>query len=145
MPAGRPTKLIDWDIVEKMIVSQCTAAEIAGHFHMHPSTFYRAVNEKTGLNFENYALSFYSKGKGNLRLKQYQKAMDGNTSLLLKLGEVYLGQAEKKQTTDTQIDLVDYQNLLMQFKALEEENKRLKDDNPNSGICYQPKTEPELS
>lgn len=104
MPAGRPEKSIDWDKVDELIIQQNKADEIASHFDMAVSTFYRHVHEKFDMNFENYARTKYSKGKSNLRSKQYEKAIEGNVQLLLKLGEIYLDQKEQLNV-DTNITI----------------------------------------
>lgn len=116
---ARPEIPIDWAIVEKLIQAQCPADEIAGYFQMATSTFYDKVKDYSGLSFQNYASQFYSKGKGSLRTKQYQKAMDGNISMLLKLGEVYLGQG--KSNEDPKND-----NSLSDFTQMMKENAKLR-------------------
>ncbi len=92
---SRPEIPIDWDIVDDLIEMQCTAEEIAGEFHMAIRTFYNKVNEKYNDSFSNYCISLRSKGKGKLRRKQWEKAVEeGHPQLLLKLGELYLDQKQ---------------------------------------------------
>lgn len=96
MVAGRPEKPIDWDMVDQMIMQQCTADEIAGEFGLHRSSFYNKIEKKYGENFSTYSTALYCKGKRCLRSKQWEKAMEGDVRLLLKLGEIHLGQSENK-------------------------------------------------
>src|SRR5215510_13763998 len=101
MALGRPEKTIDWEKVDRLLESQNKGTEIASHFNITKETFYHRVKEKYGVDFSTYSTNFYSKGKSNLRTRQYQKAMEGNVQMLLNLGEVYLGQGEKKSTEGT--------------------------------------------
>ena len=101
---ARPEKPINWDLVDELIRKQNSGAEIASHFNLHPETFYIRVQEKWETNFTGYAGIVYSQGKSLLRNKQWDKAMEGNVPLLLKLGEVYLGQRENVLSqTDQQL------------------------------------------
>lgn len=101
-PVGRPEKPIDWEFVDKLILRQNTATEIAGHFHMHHDTFYARVQEKWGVNFTSYASTVYSKGKSTLRSRQWDKAMEGSVPLLIKLGELYLDDQKPKAKDENQ-------------------------------------------
>jgi hypothetical protein len=97
MPAGRPPKPVDWELVDKLIESQNTAGEIAAHFDINPSTLYRQFVDKYGTNFENYARTKYSRGKSLLRTKQFQLALSGNVRMLERLGDIYLDQKDKSE------------------------------------------------
>jgi hypothetical protein len=97
--AGRPFKDIDWDIVDNLLIAQCTAKEIAGHFDMHEDTFYYRVKEKHSMNYTEYAASKQSKGKGLLRTSQFKKAMSGNPQLLVWLGKQYLQQKDGNEVS----------------------------------------------
>lgn len=104
MVAGRPQKPIDWDKVEKKMEAGCTATEIAAHFHVDLKTFIYKFQEKYSDNFTNIAPNFHSGGKGNVREKQYDEALEGNTQMLVLLGKLWLGQVdiepEPKKTDD---------------------------------------------
>lgn len=133
---ARPEIPIDWTIVEKLIQAQCPADEIAGYFHMSVDTLYNKVKNYSGLSFSNYASQFYSKGKGNLRTKQYQKAMDGNISMLLKLGEVYLGQGKTEE-----VKTVPNEESILKdeiIAKLKYENLKLKEENAIRQASDQP-------
>ena len=132
MPAGRPEKPIDWNLVDKLLEAQNTAAEIAGHFDIDPSTLFRKSVEKWGTNFENYARSRYSKGKSNIKLMQYKKAMDGSIQMLIKLGEIYCEQNSK------QIQL----NLIELDEFIKEETQA--DDQPTISIGQTLEIEPSI-
>lgn len=89
---ARPEIPIDWDIVDKMIEQQCTADEIAGTFYLSHNRFYERFSEKHPEGFSIYRQSFNARGKGMLRQKQWEKALEGCVPLLVKLGDIYLDQ-----------------------------------------------------
>lgn len=97
---ARPEKPIDWDLVDQLLLYQNTGGQIAAKFGIHEETFYRRFKDKYNENFSGYAGLKYSEGKSNLLSKQFEKAFEGNTQLLLKLGEIYLEQ--------NQIEEIDY-------------------------------------
>ena len=120
---GRPEKPIDWDLVDKLIIAQNNGTEIAGHFDMHRETFYSRVQDKYGVTFTGYAGALYSKGKSNLRTRQYQKAMEGCVPLLIKLGEIYLDdQKPAKKGDETSIDLATLITLLKNGNIFQKDN-----------------------
>jgi predicted DNA-binding protein YlxM (UPF0122 family) len=92
--AGRPEKPIDWDLVDRLIECQCPADEIAGNFDITRETLYDKIKDKYNVNFTNYSCALRSKGKSKLRLKQWEKAEEGNIPMLLKLGQIHLDQAQ---------------------------------------------------
>jgi|SRR6185369_13338 len=101
--AGRPHIPVDWDKVNQLIMAQCTIEEVAGNVGMHRATFGEKIKEKYGVDFTTYATELRSKGKSLLRSKQYQKAMEGNIQMLLRLGEIYLDQGKEAKQEDTVI------------------------------------------
>ena len=128
---GRPEKPIDWELVDKLIIAQNNGAEIAGHFDLHPDTFYTRVKEKYGVIFTVYAGTLYSKGKSNLRTRQYQKAMEGCVPLLIKLGEIYLDdQKPKNKDENLSIDLATLLTLIKEGKIAQKEESSLIQEKP---------------
>ncbi len=126
MAGGRPTIELDKKQFEALCGFQCTLAEIASHFD---------VTEKTVIAWckRTYKDTFYSvfeqkrgKGKVSLRRRQYQKAMDGDTAMLIFLGKNWLGQADRPELlgADTEAEAKQGHETLM--KAI----RNLKDDNP---------------
>ncbi|OGT44301.1 MAG: hypothetical protein A3F13_02725 [Gammaproteobacteria bacterium RIFCSPHIGHO2_12_FULL_40_19] len=103
---GRPEKDIDWELVDKLILRQNSGAEIAGHFNMHPETFYCRVQDKWGVGFTGYAGTIYSKGHSTLRSRQWDKAMEGNVQMLIRLGELYLDDQKPKTKEDNEVTKV---------------------------------------
>ncbi len=98
---SRPTKPINWDLVDELLLAGCDGAEIAPHFDMHPHTFYDRVQLEKGMLFTDYRLEKKSKGESILRHAQYKKAIGatdkGDNTLLIWLGKVRLDQRETQE------------------------------------------------
>jgi len=141
MVAGRPRKEIDWDRVEKKMESGCTLVEIASHFRMCPTRFGERFKEEYGENFTSFLSNFHSDGKGNVREKQYEEALDGNTQMLLLLGKLWLGQVdilpEPKNTND-----FNYENEIMKRDHIIAEQQNILTQN-NIEFNVQDKSEAE--
>lgn len=91
---ARPTKDLDWDQVDHMLAAGCHGTEIASYFDMHPMTFYNKVQETHNVGFTEYCALKNPKGDALLRLKQFDGALEGDTSLLIFLGKARLKQRE---------------------------------------------------
>jgi hypothetical protein len=102
-PHGRPVKLINWDLVDELLLAGCDGAEIAPHFDMHPHTFYDRVQLEKGTLFTDYRLEKKSKGDSILRHSQYKKAIGatdkGDNTLLIWLGKQRLSQRETNEVS----------------------------------------------
>jgi hypothetical protein len=92
---SRPPKHIDWDIVDKLLQAHAPGTEIAASFDMHPNSFYRRVEKEFNCGFDEYCARKREKGKNNLRLAQFKKALEGNTTIQIWLGKNWLGQREE--------------------------------------------------
>lgn len=94
MAGGRPPKVIDYALVERLASIQCTQEEIANILE---------VSTKTLQRDEKFCL-IYKKGLDNgrmsLRRYQWEAAKKGNTTMLVWLGKQYLGQSDKIQKED---------------------------------------------
>ena len=86
--AGRPKKLIDYELAGKLAYIQCTHEEIAGVLDVslalleHDKKFIQVFEAKKEI------------GKSSLRRMQWKKAEGGDKTLLIWLGKQYLGQAD---------------------------------------------------
>jgi hypothetical protein len=94
---GRPKKEIDFGEMDKLLHIQCTLEDIAGWFDCSVDTIENRVKEEKGMLFSEYAALKRAGGKIALRRKQFQKAMDGDTQLLIFLGKVMLGQNDNNR------------------------------------------------
>ena len=91
MVAGRPRKVIDWDLVEKLSTIQCTTAEIARIIGVSESTL---DHNKKFVQIHKKGLD---EGRMSLRRLQWKKANDGNVTMLIWLGKQYLGQKDRQE------------------------------------------------
>ena len=95
---GRPKKELDYELIEKLAMIQCTQDEIASCLN---------VNVKT-LRADNKFLDLYKngqeKGKMSLRRYQFDCAKRGNASILIWLGKQYLGQKENIDITTQKME-----------------------------------------
>ncbi len=94
------TKKIDWQVVDEMLMADCEGTEIAPVFGISPKTLYRRCKERYGKPFGQYLAEKKSCGNGNIKMAQYESAVeDRNTSMLIWLGKQRLNQTDKKDAT----------------------------------------------
>jgi hypothetical protein len=130
---SRPEIPIDWDRVDHLLKAGCLGTEVAATFAMHPTTFYRRVEEKHGMSFTEFLQEKRANGDAAIRNKQYEKALGltdtGNDTLLIWLGKNRLGQRnedklsvvteEQKAKLENTMDMVTY----LQSKKEQAENQ----------------------
>jgi hypothetical protein len=87
-PGGRPKKIIDYEVVNKLASIMCTQEEIASVLEISARTLQR--DEEFCRVYKN-ALDA---GKMSLRRAQMKKALAGDTSMLIWLGKQILGQKD---------------------------------------------------
>ena len=123
-PGGRPPKILndeDWKKVNSFLQAQCEGSKIARYFGMSPDTLYDKVVEKYG---EEYGISTFSayadikRGEGVelLRRKQFDKAMGGDSTMLIWLGKQILGQKDTKELTGN-LNVTGFEKLMMEATA----------------------------
>lgn len=95
---GRKKIIIDWKKVDKLLQAQCLGSGIATLLGLHPETLYSRCLTDHGISFTDYASEKKGAGKELLRMKQYEKAMGGDKTMLVWLGKQYLDQREKTDT-----------------------------------------------
>ncbi len=96
---------IDWEVVDKYLEAGCLGTEIAAYLGCHPETFYDRCLKEKGVGFSEYLATKRSKGDAILRAKQYELAMQGNTTLLIWLGKNRLGQRDKEKDASSTVTL----------------------------------------
>lgn len=95
----RPEKIIDWKLVDRLLMADCHGTEIAAHFDMHPNTLYLRVQEEMGCGFSEYSQIKKAQGDSLLRDVQFKKAtVDEDNTMLIYLGKVRLKQKEIDDT-----------------------------------------------
>lgn len=85
---GRPKRVIDLTLAEKLGQLQCTYSECASFLEIPEQTLKKNVNFRTA-----YKKGFES-GKISIRRAQF-KLMEKNTAMAIWLGKQYLGQKEQ--------------------------------------------------
>lgn len=96
---GRPKKELDYELIEKLAMIQCTQEEIASCLKVNVSTLKR--DERFCTLFKQGQ----EQGKMSLRRWQYDAAKKGNSAILIWLGKQYLGQTDKIETKNDIEDL----------------------------------------
>jgi len=100
LPAGRPKKVIDYELTEKLASIMCTQEEIATIFDCDVRTLQR----------DEEFCRVFKKGKENgkmsLRRKQWKLA-DKNASMAIFLGKQYLGQRDAIKVENDDINKLD--------------------------------------
>jgi AraC-like DNA-binding protein len=84
---GRPVIKVDTDLIEKLAAIHCTNKEIAEVLGISIDTLQR--------NFPDFLQKGRAHGKAKLRRLQWQKAEEGNPTMLIWLGKQILGQKEQ--------------------------------------------------
>ncbi len=101
--SGRPQFPIDWETVDGMCAIQCTGMEIAGVLGCSYNTLVRAIKREKELTFEDYFAQKSVEGKVSLRRKQYDTALEGNTTMLIWHGKQWLGQTDRIESSITEL------------------------------------------
>jgi hypothetical protein len=94
---ARPKTDIDWKTVNKLLEADCEGTEIAAYLGIVPNTLYRRCETDHKISFSKYLQEKKAKGNSLLKVKQFDKAMSGDRTMLVWLGKQRLGQSEKAQ------------------------------------------------
>lgn len=145
--SSRPTKEVNWVLVDNMLAAGCMGVEISAELGMHHDTFYRKVEEEKGVGFTVYQSQMSSKGEGLLKAAQFAKAIgrtkSGDTQLLMFLGKVRLKQREHEENVTSPLDA----NLNFADAYIKSEQERMKMAEELQAIreelnALKPKTDP---
>ena len=94
---------INQDQFEQMCGIQCTEDEIAALFGVSIDTLQRWCKRTYGRRFADVFREKRQRGKASLRRRQWLKADEGDTTMLIFLGKQYLGQADRISQSITTI------------------------------------------
>jgi len=101
---GRPGKPVDWEKVDRLLMAGCKGTEIAPHFDINVHTFYRKVEEQYSMTFTEYCALKRDQGISLIRVKQFEKAIKGDNTMLVWLGKNLAGQKENMDAGNVQYD-----------------------------------------
>jgi len=119
---ARPLKEIDWDLVEKLIESGCSAKEISSKFRIDTDTFYIRFKKEFGCGFQDFSAKCSSAGLADLRLMIHAKALNNkinaNSNLLVFLCRCRLGMREPEALREeaTNQNQIDQSHIIMQLE-----------------------------
>ena len=99
---GRPKKKLDLKLAEKLAAIMCTQEEIAGILDVSLSTL------KRDEDFCTIYKKAQDGAKMSIRRSQFKKALAGDTTMLIWLGKIYLGQRE---TVNQEVSLAPVLNI----------------------------------
>lgn len=117
---SRPEKEIDWDLVDRKLIAGCLGTEIAPFFDMHVNTFYDRVMLKYKMGFTAYCQQKRALGDSNIREVQYNKALEGDNTMLIWLGKNRLKQSEAPQEISVSPEtLSGFNDLMGQLSSLQ--------------------------
>ena len=96
---GRPSKIndIDRELVWKLACMQCTLREIADVIGVNAETIRK--------HFGDLIEKGKSVGKKSLRRAQFEKALGGDSRMLIFLGKNYLGQKDQIENNEDTVPL----------------------------------------
>lgn len=96
--SGRKPAVIDWELVDRLLVSGCNGTDIAGHIGIHHDTLYGRCMSDKKTSFTAYSQQKRSSGNCLLRVAQFDQAVrKRDRGMLIWLGKNRLGQSDKAE------------------------------------------------
>ena len=108
----------EWERIELYLKAGSKPWKIASIFGLSNGQFKGLLESKYGDGWEKALEAFDSQGISLIEAKQFQKAMDGNITMLIWLGKVRCGQREPdiSVTTPPAQDQIDKDHIIMQLQ-----------------------------
>jgi len=119
---ARPKKKIDYSMVEKLSYIHCTQDEIASVLDVSTRTLQR---DKEFCRLYKKGLD---KGRMSLRRYQFQKAEEGNVTMLIWLGKQFLKQADKTDLNTQNNSKIDVKSTISPEKLSQEDVETLAEE-----------------
>ncbi len=89
------SKIIDWEVVDKMLIAGCNGVQCAASIGVHAETLYDRCKLEKNTVFSVYAQDKRAHGDALLHAAQYEKAyQDKHPTMLIWLGKQRLNQKE---------------------------------------------------
>jgi len=106
LKAHRPQKMIDWELVDRLLLAGCTGVEVAANFSISPNTFYERVQIEKRRSFTDYSSSKHAEGQSLIRDTQFSVATkDRDKTMLIWLGKQRCEQREPSPLSADDIKL----------------------------------------
>ena len=106
---GRKKKAIDWYKVEELCAYGCTAKEIAHFLDVSHDTLERACQKEYGKTWtEQYEIWYFSKFRVSLRRRMHEKAMKGDSIMLIFMAKNHLEMSDEPQQQQVLNQTVQY-------------------------------------
>ena len=104
---GRPRYEIDYKTLDGLCEIMCTQDEITHLLKVDHKTLTAALVRDGHEGFSQYYKKKSADGKKSLRRVQYEKAIEGNTTMLVWLGKQLLDQKDKSEKVTKKVDLTE--------------------------------------
>jgi hypothetical protein len=119
---GRPRQSLttedDWTDVMRLCQIQCSGNEIAQFFNISRDTLERRIAERYDQTLAEFINERQRIGHISLRRVQFQKALEGNVTMLIWLGKQYLGQDDRRVVTSEGSIQIDDRTITPEQKAV---------------------------
>lgn len=117
-PEGNQPAVIDWKKVDQYLEAGASGIQIAAKLDVYHETLYDCCVRDNNMSWTEYSHLKKLGGDADLHWLQMSSARRGNTQILLKLGELRLGQGEIKEKVSpfqTQIDH-EHENMILKSR-----------------------------
>ncbi len=94
---GRPHSIIDWNVVDNLLIAGCIGTEIAARLGIHAETLYLRCEQDKKIGFSAYQQQKKELGDTILRSAQFKKAASGYNTMMIWLGKQRLHQVDKTE------------------------------------------------
>ena len=121
--AHRPLLEIDWTLVDNYLKKGCPGSKIADAIGVSANTLYERCEQEKGVSFSQYSQQKRTNGDALLHSAQFDKALEGDTSLLIFLGKVRLEQREVAPVTATPEQEKNYRMVIDQLAELQRDRQ----------------------
>ena len=121
---ARPKKPIDFNLVDKLLMIQCTGEEIAACLNIDYDTLEARVKQLFKMSFSDYSVLKRAGGKASLRRMQWKKAESGDSTMLIFLGKNYLNQSDKNIVENIETRILKKEDVDKYLAQIEEKEKR---------------------
>ena len=98
---GRPEKEFIWGTLDAALQYGGSLIDCSELMGVSEDTIQRRIKSSFGMTFTKYKNLKMSRIRMKLRQKQFDEAMNGNTTLLIWLGKNMLGQTDKSEINQT--------------------------------------------